>query len=175
MSPIGRLDYRCIRRRSAKVVLKLRRWKRQIVGMIGRETNEPPHFRVPDPGHCVLPLGTRHTKKHGHVIDGRNVDGSSAEEILNIPFIERQAKLTQGWWRWIDTDHLNASPDKRGRGGQGRVSGSSVEFNVDRPYIRCRRKAVDVLERGQRHAVALLFMFMETGPFAEIAAGNYLA
>lgn len=148
MSPIGRLDYRCIRRRSAKVVLKLRRWKRQIVGMIGRETNEPPHFRVPDPGHCVLPLGTRHTKKHGHVIDGRNVDGSSAEEILNIPFIERQAKLTQGWWRWIDTDHLNASPDKRGRGGQGRVSGSSVEFNVDRPYIRCRRKAVDVLERG---------------------------
>lgn len=42
--------------------------------------------------------------------------------------------------------------------------GSSVEFNVDRPCIRCRRKAVDVLERGQRHAV--LFMFMETGPFA---------
>lgn len=58
---------------------------------------------------------------------------------------------------------------------QGYRGGSSVEFNADRPCIRCRRKAVDVLERGQRHAVALLFMFMETGPFAEIAAGNYLA
>lgn len=65
-------------------------------------------------------------------------------------------------------------PRQTWNGGQGRVSaGSSVEFNVDRPYIRCRRKAVDVLERGQRHAV--LFMFMETGPFAEIAAGNYPA
>lgn len=104
MSPIGRLDYRCIRRRSATVALKLRRWKRQIVDMIGRETNEPPHFRVPDPGHCALPLGTRRgTKKKEETQtrnrrvenDGRNVDGSSAEEILNILFIERQAKLTQ--------------------------------------------------------------------------------
>lgn len=72
--------------------------------MIGRETNEPPHFRVPVPGHCALPLGTRRgTKKKEETQtrnrrvenDGRNVDGSSAEEILNILFIERQAKLTQ--------------------------------------------------------------------------------
>lgn len=72
--------------------------------MIGRQTNEPPHFRVPDPGHCALPLGTRRgTKKKEETQtrnrrvenDGRNVDGSSAEEILNILFIERQAKLTQ--------------------------------------------------------------------------------
>lgn len=82
----------------------------------------------------------------------------SAEEILNILFIDRRRSWPTGPGGWsIDTDHLNASPDKRGMG-------SSVEFNVDRPCIRCRRKAVDVLERGQRHAV--LFMFMETGPFA---------
>lgn len=51
-----------------------------------------------------------------------------------------------------------------GRGGEGIGGFIGGIQHVDRPCIRCRWKAVDVLERGQRHAV--LFMFMETGPFA---------
>lgn len=65
--------------------------------MIGRETNEPTPFS------CLWPVsslwGRAAAQKHRHVTDGlktgRNVDGSSVEEILNILFIERQAKLTE--------------------------------------------------------------------------------
>lgn len=154
--------------------------------MIGRQTNEPPHFRVPVPGHCALPLGTRRgTKKKRRNTDtfdrrvendGRNVDGSSAEEILNILFIERQAKLTQAPGVVVVVDRHGSSqcvPRQTWTRNGGGIGG--VHRWNSTPCIRCRRKAVDVLERGQRHAVALLFMFMETGPFAEIAAGNYLA
>lgn len=39
--------------------------------------------------------------------------------------------------------------------------------------FRCRNGKRAVCSNGDRHTV--LFMFMETGPFAGIVAGNYLA
>lgn len=54
------------------------------------------------------------------------------------------------------------------------MASPSVKFNVARPYIRSDVGGKQAMcPNGDRHTV--LFMFMETGPFAGIAAGNYPA